>query len=69
MARPTQELSVTYRFTVELTDHLEACFGATLMTRDAARAALDHVLYEGDKHQAFTLRLIGEAEDQEVDDV
>ncbi|WP_331723362.1 hypothetical protein [Streptomyces atratus] len=60
MARPTQELSVTYRFTVELTDTLESCDGARLMTRDEAREALNHVLYEGDKHTAFTLHLVDE---------
>ncbi|WP_413752611.1 hypothetical protein NRF20_13050 [Streptomyces sp. R-74717] len=51
---------VSYRFTVELTDYLEACPGARLMTRDEAREALDHVLYEGDKHTAFTLHLVDE---------
>ncbi|MFB6872305.1 hypothetical protein [Streptomyces sp. NPDC056323] len=60
MAQPSQETSVTHRFTVDLTDYLEACPGARLMTRDEAREVLDGVLYRGDKHTAFTLRLVDE---------
>ncbi|MGC4947688.1 hypothetical protein ACLQ2N_16020 [Streptomyces sp. DT224] len=60
MARPAQALSATYRFTVELTDHLEVPGTPGLMTRDAAREVLEQVLYQGDKHTAFTLHLVDE---------
>lgn len=62
MARPAKELSVTHRFTVELTDYLESngVASSTLMTREEAREVLDQVLYRGDKHTAFTLRLVSE---------
>ncbi|MFD0628523.1 hypothetical protein ACFQ2K_43800 [Streptomyces sanglieri] len=32
MTQPSQEARVTHRFAVELTDYLEACPGARLMT-------------------------------------
>ncbi|MDV9197034.1 hypothetical protein [Streptomyces sp. Wh19] len=60
MTQPSQEARVTHRFAVELTDYLEACPGARLMTRDEAREVLDGVLYEGDKHHAFALSLVDE---------
>ncbi|MFD8820861.1 hypothetical protein ACFV1C_00580 [Streptomyces sp. NPDC059605] len=62
MPRAGRELSVTYRFTVELTDYLEPHPSSRLMTRDEAREMLDAVLYRGDKHTVFTLHLVEEEE-------
>lgn len=49
------ELSVTYRFVVELTDFVE--FDWPLFTEEEARDVLKDVLYRGDKHSAYVLTL------------
>lgn len=46
-------LSVTYEFVIEFTDYVE--FDWPLMSRESAREALWQILYQGEKHQAFTL--------------
>ena len=51
-------LSVTYEFTVEFTDYVE--FDWPLMSRETAREILWQILYDGDKHQAFTINIKGE---------
>lgn len=60
MARADQELSVTYRFMVELTDSFKPGDDYGLLTRDEAREVLDSVLYEGDKHAAYSLDVVDE---------
>ncbi|MFD5788558.1 hypothetical protein ACFWH1_18290 [Streptomyces sp. NPDC127037] len=60
MARPARELTVTHRFTVELTDHLELPGTSELMTRDEAREVLNQALYQSDKHAAFSLNVVDE---------
>lgn len=60
MARTSPETSVTYRFMVGLTDSFKPGDAYGLLTRDEVREVLDSVLYEGDKHTAYSLDAVDE---------
>lgn len=57
-------LSVTYRFTVDVTDYVDGPL-IRLLTREQAREILWQVLYDADDGQTWTMNLMDEPEEGE----
>lgn len=63
-SRKDPPLSVTHRFTVEVYDSREFCLNPPeLLTRDEARAWLESIAYEADKHRNQSINVMPDTEE------